>query len=240
MIFGGIERKTFKEYYEKYWDNKLPKMQFFDGHPVWEDKIIKRYLTFIKQWVKPQDLILDYGCGEGHFVNAMKEYQIVGCDISENAIVRAKKLFPKGLFTDLGIQGVFDVITIFDVMEHIFDFDELFKFIEDHTQEGSKLIIATNEMCFSKMLIIGLFYMNTFFHPYSPHIRFFTKLSIRELLFRHGFKVIHQERTGNYLGLFSKGQFVVAERMSKRKRYWQWHKGDRYTLGRLRELGQLK
>ena len=35
-------------------------------------------------------------------------------------------------------------------------------------------------------------------------------------------------------------QFIVAERMSSKKRYWQWHQGDRYTLGRLRELGQLK
>jgi hypothetical protein len=98
-------------------------------------------------------------------------------------------------------------------MEHIFDFDEVFDYINAHLKPGGKFIIATNEMCFLKMVAIGLFYMDTFFHWSSPHIRFFTKRTLREMLQYHGYEVIHYERVANHFGFLSTGQFVVAQKV---------------------------
>lgn len=203
-----------KDFYERYWQGKLPEMKLFGDPPRWEDKWIKRYVDFVANWSKPEDRLLDYGCGEGHFLSACKNDKVWGVDISDTAIEKAQALYPHIPFnpTAILLPIKFDVITCFDVMEHIFDFDEVFKYFDACLVSGGRLIIATNEMCFLKMVAIGLFYMDTFFHPYSPHIRFFTKKTLAELLESKGYKVIHYERVANHFGFLSTGQFVVAER----------------------------
>ncbi|MFH1317774.1 MAG: class I SAM-dependent methyltransferase [Candidatus Omnitrophota bacterium] len=202
------------DFYNRYWTGKLPKMLLFGEAPKWEEKEVKRYLDLTDKWLSPNDRIMDYGCGEGHFISRLKSKYVWGVDVSEKAVERAEKLYPNLAFstTDIFLPLKFDVITSFDVFEHIFDFDEVFKYINAHLKPGGKLIIATNEMCFLKMAAIGLFYMDTFFYPYSPHIRFFTRKTLQELLESKGYKVIHYDRIHNHFGFLSSGQFVVAER----------------------------
>jgi 2-polyprenyl-3-methyl-5-hydroxy-6-metoxy-1,4-benzoquinol methylase len=210
---------SIKRYYEKYWKNELPPMMFFNEPPKWPEKTVKRYVSFVRCWIGPFDFILDFGSGEGHFVNILKKMRIgaeaCGVDISEEAVKKARKIYPFGDFFDTtkDIGFNFDVITCFDVFEHIFDFDEVFDYFDKHLKKGGRLIIATNENCFIKMVAIGLFYMDNFFHWASPHIRFFTKKSLEEMLKYYGYKVIHFERTGNNFGFLSTGQFVVAEKV---------------------------
>ena len=204
-----------KDFYERYWTDKLPKMKLFGNPPKQEDS--KRNFELCKIWLKGK--ILDYGCGEGHLVNIVNNWPIFikatecfGVDISERAVERARKLYPKDRFFPLNshFSIQFDAVTCFDVMEHIFDFDELFTYIKYHLKPKGLFIIGTNEMCFLKMVAIGLFYMDTFFHPYSPHIRFFTRKTLTDLLESKGFEVIYYERIGNHFGL-SVGQFMVAK-----------------------------
>lgn len=204
-----------KDFYEKYWSGKLPKMKLFGDPPRWEEKWLKLYSNFVAEFSNPNDRLLDYGCGEGHFLSVCKTDHVWGVDISELAIEKAKRLYPWIPFSTIDkiLPIRFDVITCFDVMEHIFDFDEVFSFINSHIRPGGKFIIATNEMCFLKMAAIGLFYMDTFFHPYSPHIRFFTRKTLKELLESKGYKVIHYERVANHFGCLSTGQFMVAEKL---------------------------
>lgn len=211
-----------KEFYERYWRGELPKMLLFGEAPRWEKKWLERYTKFVNTWSKPEHKLMDYGCGEGHFLNYINRPLIsCGIDISEEAIARAKLLYPQNCFyyIDQEIDQItladhfWDTITCFDVMEHIFDFDEVFKYFDRMLKPGGRLIIATNEMCFLKMVAIGLLYMDTFFHPYSPHIRFFTKNTLEDLLNEKGYEVIHYERVANHYGFLSTGQLVVAERI---------------------------
>jgi len=204
-----------KDFYEKYWKKQLPEMKLFGDPPRWEEKWLTRYSDFVDKWGNPFGRLLDYGCGEGHFLKACKNDKVWGVDVSETAIEKAEKLYPHIPFSTTAIilPIKFDVITCFDVMEHIFDFDEVFKYFDACLASGGRLIIATNEMCFLKMMAIGLLYMDTFFHPYSPHIRFFTRKTLAELLESKGYKVIHYERVANHFGFLSTGQLVVAEKI---------------------------
>lgn len=204
-----------KEYYDRYWRHELPEMSFFDNEPLWDKKTLDHYNKMITPWLKGCT-ILDFGCGEGKLLNsfAQQKWLCFGVDISSVVVENAKRTFPACNFyyPNEKIPKVANIIST-DVMEHIFDFDEYFNFVKDHLKVGSRFMAVTNDMCFLKFLAIGLFFKDTFHHPYSPHIRFFTKKSLEDLLAFHGFKVIHYERIGNYLGLISKGQFVVAERV---------------------------
>lgn len=204
-----------KEYYERYWRNELPQdIQFFGGKPKPGDA--EGNAAVIQKFCKPKELIMDLGCGEGYLVDLLWRlgYQAVGVDISQTAVEIAAKKF-QWPFGGMEIEWnrQFDAIVSFDVWEHVFDFDETYAYVNKYLKVGGKLIVTTNDMCLTKMMIIGLFFMDTFFHPYSPHIRFFTKKSLRKLMEAHGYKVIHTERRGNYCGVLSTGQTVVAERI---------------------------
>ncbi len=199
-------------YYDRYWQGKLPKdVKFFIDHPKWDECKIRQYEAWVNKWVGDVK-ILDYGCGEGDFTARVNA---IGTDISETVLNAARRKHKDTLFRSLeNLKGdKFGAVLLFDVMEHIFDFDEIFATLSPVLADKARLLIATNEMCAAKMFFIGTFFMQEFFHPYSPHIRFFTRKTLAQLLALHGFKVIHQERTGNYFGLISQGQFVVAEKI---------------------------
>ena len=205
-----------KEYYDRYWRHELPKMSFFDNEPVWDKKTLDQYAKMLSPWLWGSTII-DYGCGQGHLLNrfAQKRWITFGVDISSVVIENAKRTYQACNFhyPSDRIPYVANVIST-DVMEHVFDFDEYFKFVRSHLKVRGRLLVVTNEMCFLKFLAIGLFFKDTFHHPYSPHIRFFTKKSLEQLLEMHGFKVIHYQSIGRYYGIgLSKGQFVVAERV---------------------------
>ncbi len=198
-----------KSYYERYWKNELPKMKFFGEHPKKEAAVLDYKL--MEKWLI-RGKTLDYGAGEGHLVNLLDN--AVGVDISDEAVKKAKILYKdKQFFTFDTMPDIkYDNVVSGDVFEHIFDFSETFDFINSHLKVGGRLLIATNEIGFWKLVIIGAFYLNTFFHYASPHIRFFTKKTLQGLLEDYGYKVIHYENRGKYFGLLSKGQFMVAER----------------------------
>jgi len=210
-----------KEYYEKYWQDKLPSdIKFFGGHPKPGDA--DQNFRVIAKWVKPGVDVLDYGCGEGYLVAKLKAngYGAIGVDISETALKLASEKFPSCLFAGVGSHtsyyggiGKVDAIVSFDVLEHIFDFDEIFDFLDKHLKKGGTLIITTNEIGFCKLVIIATFFLDTFFHPYSPHIRFFTRNSLQRLLEKKGYEVIHYERRRNYFGIISEAQTVVAKKL---------------------------
>jgi len=206
---------SIQDYYENYWLNNLPKdIKFFSGHPTLQDA--KDNFAYLDRFCKIRDNILDYGCGEGYLVEMMNHYYYpVGVDISHTAIKYARSKFHGLTFKHASEEhkGKFDVIVSFEVLEHVFDFDELFAYFDKYLVKKGKLILSTNEMCLAKMIYIGLRHMDDFFHPYSPHIRFFTKKSLIKLLESKGYRILHWQRMGNYFGFLSKGQRVVAEKI---------------------------
>lgn len=204
-----------KEYYERYWNHKLPSgIKFFSREPEWNEKSLNKIERMMLPWLKPGNIV-DFGCGEGHLVNRMSKHMpTFGGDISEAAIKKARDNYNLNFFIiPSKLSIMFSNLISTEVMEHIFDFDEFFAQAKSYLSIGGRMMVTTPEMCFCKFLAIGLFFQHTFFHPYSPHIRYFTKRTLRKLFEYHGFKVLHYERLGNYFGLISTGQFVVAERL---------------------------
>jgi SAM-dependent methyltransferase len=69
--------------------------------------------------------ILDVGCGAGVLTSYLCRHgEVTGTDLSEPAIALARQLEPRahfvaGRFEDLDFEGLFDLITMFDVVEHV-------------------------------------------------------------------------------------------------------------------------
>lgn len=82
------------------------------------------YLKRIRA-LKPKGSLIDIGCAYGSFLTiARKFYDVSGCDISGHALESAKKKLPGVPFVEsdlqeLELEAAYDVVTCFDVLEHI-------------------------------------------------------------------------------------------------------------------------
>jgi len=179
-----------KEYYEQYWqDGRL------DGcpHIVWKKDIL---LSDVQ--IDLNGCIYDYGCGNGEiggeFVNKCKVY---GFDISSVALDNAKA---RGLLSDADYHGKYDVVFLLDILEHLFDIDDIMGIVLDRVKEGGNIYISVpngvnlyNRLMFLMGNPVDL---NDRAHKYndmwSEHIRVFTLKVLRELCRVNGLRIVKE------------------------------------------------
>jgi 2-polyprenyl-3-methyl-5-hydroxy-6-metoxy-1,4-benzoquinol methylase len=117
------------------------------------------YLSYI-HWVadKVTELgfgsLLDVGCGDGRFLNELKQRvsgkRLVGVDYSQRAIAYAKIINPdvEWLCEDIRTDGVlneqFDIITLIDVLEHIPppEIHDFLSGLADHLKQFGSLVVT--------------------------------------------------------------------------------------------------
>ena len=111
---GPFERDYFEKTYRNYARQNPPrKLRFYRG---------------LVEGAAPRDhapRILDIGCALGAFLSELDpSWERCGMDVSQYAIDRAAERVPRATFARAGIAeipfpGAFDIITAFDVIEHV-------------------------------------------------------------------------------------------------------------------------
>ena len=91
--------------------------------------------------------ILDYGCGVGDYLEFMQKngYNVLGMEPNESArkIAQSKVGEQKVVSTELkDINQKFDVITLWHVLEHIPNLNEIIEQLKNHLTENGTLVIA--------------------------------------------------------------------------------------------------
>lgn len=141
--------------------------------------------------------VLDIGCATGNFLeNIYKNNICFGLDISKYAIYESQNKFPdfKDNFKicDLNIQefetqGKFDLITIFDVIEHIDNYSNLKKIICNNLNKGGKILITTP----NANSILRFISTTNFTGEIDPtHVNLFTPYTLDFFLRKIGLKKI--------------------------------------------------
>lgn len=108
---------------------------------------IDYYLSRVRE-VKGEGDLLDVGCAYGLFLaEARNHFSVMGCDVSGHAVMEAKKRLPETEIAEtdvFGIQGSerFDVVTCFDVLEHLEDPEEAMRHIFDILRPGGALAVT--------------------------------------------------------------------------------------------------
>jgi len=106
-----------KDYDEAYFNTWLEKL-------LLERKFNEYKINLIRS-TKPSGKLFEIGCGRGKLLNELKRYYAIsGIDISSSAVLEASKLIGKNHLKVLDIEkesinGKYDIILAFDVLEHL-------------------------------------------------------------------------------------------------------------------------
>lgn len=162
-------------------------------------KNFRRLIEDIKKFRKGK--LLDVGCGTGEFLEVAKEnrYDVKGVEISEFA---AGYCSGKHLCVDIGdfggvkINEKFDVVTMFDFIEHSKDpFRDLRKVNEILNENGLLVIITGNiNSWFAKLMGRKWNFLNP-----EEHLYYFSEKTLSGMLNKAGFRVVKIKKDFRYV-----------------------------------------
>ncbi|MGV3720849.1 MAG: class I SAM-dependent methyltransferase [Actinomycetota bacterium] len=115
---GAFEADYFRKVYRTAYDGRNPRYKH------------QSYVREVLQTAKRGGVLLDIGCAYGAFLReARNEFDCTGCDISEHAVETASGRYPDLKFFTAEISSIpsdrkYDVVTCFDVLEHVPELDE--------------------------------------------------------------------------------------------------------------------
>lgn len=191
-----------KIFYDKYWSEA--------GDPYSGDRT--GYAPNFRRWMAKNldgfvqtDEILEVGCGDASFTKDLTRFSkhVYALDVSPKQIASNREKYPEVQFVahDLAEPLPFDAnrfqaIWCSEVLEHLFD--PAFALREMHRilkPRGFIMITVPYHGRF-KNVWIALFKWDHHFDPEYPHIRFFTKNTLRRLCEKAGFSMIRMNTCG--------------------------------------------
>jgi ubiquinone/menaquinone biosynthesis C-methylase UbiE len=133
---------------------------------------------------------LDLGVGDGRVAAAIGAERLVGVDTSQVALDRARTRLPGAELMLVAPDeplpfddNRFDLVTCIETLEHIRDVQLALSEMRRVLRPGGRLAITTPAVTRVRLLMRGPE------PPFSPHLRAFTRRSLRETLQTMGFRV---------------------------------------------------
>jgi 2-polyprenyl-3-methyl-5-hydroxy-6-metoxy-1,4-benzoquinol methylase len=195
-------------------------------HAYWSEARHEMYQDFMRRFIAGRSgRLLDFGSGLGFFLKAMakhENWEAFGCEISPGAVQFARETLAIknvrcGRLENMDFQaGSFDLITMWDVLEHLPEPRLILRRCHDLLKEGGRLFIRTPNVTVAlfrarlrrvfQMADPGKSYLQV-----KDHAHHYSVSSMRELLHQHGFSgtdFIHLRPVEDYsgrLGSLSRG-----------------------------------
>ena len=149
---------------------------------------------------------LDLGCGDGRLTAHLPAAEVTGVDVSAVAIERARRRLPGAELVVVRLDeplplpdGAFDLVLCAETIEHVRDVQLLLSEARRVLRPGGELALTTpahGRLTGLAVLVRGF---ERRFDPLSPHLRFFTRRSLRGLLTEMGFRLVSLERRAGTL-----------------------------------------
>ena len=176
-------------------------------------RTFRRRLKMIRDYLSASDRILEVGCALGFFLDTLREAgfeHLTGIDLSAYAIARAQARMGNqvellaGNIGDLPSGRSFDVVFMWDVLEHIPNPIAALNQVRVLLNPGGRLILETQDVGSVMAQINGRRW-----HMYKvpEHLYHFQPSTIKMLLNKTGFQVVKITRRG--AGKYLSGSFIV-------------------------------
>ena len=175
---------SLRDLHEGVWDG-VPK----DAQPP----LAEARLAFLRAGLRGGESVLDIGCGQGWFAQALCEagFAVIGADVAAEPLRRARRRHP-GL--DLRLleeedswpfaDAQFDAVWAGEVIEHVADTVAWLSELRRVLAPGGRLLLSTpaHDVLARLALALRRGAFEAHFDPRLDHLRFYTRRSLRALL----------------------------------------------------------
>jgi 2-polyprenyl-3-methyl-5-hydroxy-6-metoxy-1,4-benzoquinol methylase len=155
-----------------------------------------------------ESLVLDAGCATGDFVFQLTEYypNTYGVDVSSDAISEGRIKYPE-IIDKLSVSNLdfcndynnkYNLIMLWDVVEHVQDPKKIINDLKDSLLDGGYIVLSTPNIDSPIAKIMGSKW--AFMTP-PEHLGFFGKTTLSKLLSNNGFTVTKWTTKGKWVGL---------------------------------------
>jgi len=139
---------------------------------------------------------LDLGCGDGRLTTSLRAAAVTAADVSQVALRRAAARLPGAEIASVVpdetlpfVDGEFELVLCAETIEHVRDVQLFLSEVRRVLRPGGGLALTTPDHGRRTALRLLLHGFESEFDPLSPHLRFFTRQSLTQLLEAMGFKV---------------------------------------------------
>jgi len=142
--------------------------------------------------------LLDYGCGLGFFLDIAHEhgFDVRGVEFNQYALqyIRGRYAYPVGDATTVATGERYDVITLFDVIEHLREPFEAIRMYYEMLEDGGVLVVSTMDSTSVTSRLMGKRLED--FRRISEHLFFFSRDNLAAILQKHGFEILRVASEG--------------------------------------------
>ncbi len=165
-------------------------------------------VRFVRE-LGPVEHALDLGCGDGRLSQQIETQDLTLADVSGVALARARRRLPRAQPVELEPDAplplednAFDLVLCAEALEHVRDLQLLLSEARRVLRPGGRLAVTTPAHGRLTGLTVLARGFERSFDPLSPHLRFFTRRSLRRVLDEMGFEVLSLRRdSGTLLAL---------------------------------------
>lgn len=141
----------------------------------------------------PSGAVLDVGCATGFFLEMAEEagWDVWGVELSEEGASRARRRFGDRVFCGSLAEAKFpssrfDLVTLFDVIEHVADPRGLVDEVSRILRPGGLLLLTTPDIGSLSARLMGKYWIH---FTENEHLCFFDRQRIKRFMRDHGFSL---------------------------------------------------
>ncbi len=197
LIFLEKEERNLRDYYEEEY-RKLytpvigkevsPSESFDICLPFQQSRI-----EDIKPYLKPDMKALDIGCSSGYFLYALRDFvhECVGIELNKSDVEFARRKVGVKVYdcpleeTDIP-PGYFDIVFMFDVLEHIEDPIQFLRTARRYIKPGGYIYIEVDNVDDSLLSIYEIKEYADFWYR-EPHLFYFSPKTLKSVAEKAGF-----------------------------------------------------
>lgn len=198
-------------YDEGYWSSHSAKDRGYTDYrsdaPLYLRTYARRSRVVRRHFPRP-GRVLDVGCAAGYFLRVMREqgWQVTGLEPSDTIRATAQEHLGAanvldGLLGEIELpRAAFDLVTMWDVLEHIPDPVAALRAVHPLLAPGGKLLVETQNVDSLAARVLGRRWQH---YKHAEHIYHFQKRTIADVLGRAGFRILENRPWlgGKYVSL---------------------------------------
>lgn len=198
-------------YDEGYWTSSAAKTRGYTDYRLDAPLYLKTYrrrVSIVRRHFARPGRVLDVGCAAGYFLTVMRDegWDVTGVEPSAPirevaAATLGDGNVHLGLLQDAPLEhGSFDLITFWDVIEHIPDFVGVLEYARGLLAPGGKILIETQNIDSRAAAVLGKSWQH---FKHAEHIYHFNPATLAAALDRAGLRVLENTPRlgGKYVSL---------------------------------------